>query len=110
VRRIVKSLESPPESRIREGKCKPFACDKPEIQINSEEPAEREPAGDVTKPRRKPKTVHRIPNFQDHSEIKSDPTTFQNQEKQANQHLRTTKVSFLPDQSQEDRIAASSGK
>ncbi|ERE70785.1 nucleolar and spindle-associated protein 1-like isoform 1 [Cricetulus griseus] len=49
---------------------------------------------------------------QDDSEMKgSDPTTLQNQGKQENQDLRTTtKVPSLPDQSQQDGSAASSGK
>ncbi|KAL1785595.1 nucleolar and spindle-associated protein 1 isoform X1 [Sigmodon hispidus] len=89
-----------------------FSSDETEIQINCEEQAETEPVGHVTKTRRKRKAVHEIPHFQDHSEIKrSDPTTLQNQEKQENQDLRTTtEVPFLPDQSQEDGSAASSGK
>lgn len=59
---------------------------------------------------RKYKTGHGIPNSQDHSEVKrSDPTTFQNQEKQENQVLRTTtRVLSLPEQSQGDPSAASS--
>lgn len=50
--------------------------------------------------------------LQDHSAIKrSDPTTLQNQEKQENQDLRTTtQVPSLPDQSQEDGSATSSGR
>ncbi|OBS73326.1 hypothetical protein A6R68_12121, partial [Neotoma lepida] len=89
-----------------------FSCDGTEVEINCEEQAEREPVGHVTKTRRKRKTVHGVPNFQDHSEIKrSDPPTSQNQEKQENQNLKTTtEVPSLPEQSQEDRSAASSGK
>ncbi|XP_052578762.1 nucleolar and spindle-associated protein 1 isoform X1 [Peromyscus californicus insignis] len=89
-----------------------FSCDETEMQINCEEQAERKPVGHVTTTRRKRKTVHGIPNFQDHSEIKrSDRTTLQNQEKQENQDLKTTtKVPSLPNQSQEDGSAASSGE
>ncbi|KAH0514597.1 Nucleolar and spindle-associated protein 1 [Microtus ochrogaster] len=89
-----------------------FSHDETEIQIICEEQAERGPVDHVTKTRRKRKTDHEIPNFQDHSAIKrSDPTTLQNQEKQENQDLRTsTQVSSLPDQSQEDRSATSSGR
>ncbi|XP_021496267.1 nucleolar and spindle-associated protein 1 isoform X1 [Meriones unguiculatus] len=89
-----------------------FSCDETEIQINGEEQTERVTIGHVTKTRkRKRKTVHGIPSFQDHSEIKgSDTDVSQNEENQENQELRaTTKVSFLPDQNQEDRSTASSG-
>ncbi|KAM7327518.1 hypothetical protein ACRRTK_013885 [Alexandromys fortis] len=93
-----------------------FSGDEAEIQISCEEQAEREPVDHVTKTRRKRKTDHEVPNFQnllqDHSAIKrSDPTTLQNQEKQENQDLRTTtQVPSLPDQSQEDGSATSSGR
>ncbi|XP_075817944.1 nucleolar and spindle-associated protein 1 isoform X4 [Microtus pennsylvanicus] len=89
-----------------------FSGDETEIQISCEEQAEREPVDHVTKTRRKRKTDHEVPNFQDHSAIKrSNPTTLQNQEKQENQDLRTTtQVSSLPDQSQEDGSATSSGR
>ncbi|XP_007620461.1 nucleolar and spindle-associated protein 1 isoform X2 [Cricetulus griseus] len=88
------------------------SCDETEILINRKEQAGREPAAHATKTRRKRKTVHGIPDFQDDSEMKgSDPTTLQNQGKQENQDLRTTtKVPSLPDQSQQDGSAASSGK
>ncbi|XP_075817943.1 nucleolar and spindle-associated protein 1 isoform X3 [Microtus pennsylvanicus] len=75
-----------------------FSGDETEIQISCEEQAEREPVDHVTKTRRKRKTDHEVPNFQ-------------NQEKQENQDLRTTtQVSSLPDQSQEDGSATSSGR
>lgn len=42
---------------------------------------------------------------------RSDPTTLQNQENQENEDLRTTtQVPSLPDQSQEDGRATSSGR
>ncbi|XP_057637081.1 nucleolar and spindle-associated protein 1 isoform X1 [Chionomys nivalis] len=89
-----------------------FSGDETRIQISCEEQAEREPVDHVTKTRRKRKTDHEVPNFQDHSAIKrSDPTPLQNQEKQENQDLRTiTQVPSLPDQSQEDGSATSSGR
>ncbi|XP_049990118.1 nucleolar and spindle-associated protein 1 isoform X3 [Alexandromys fortis] len=75
-----------------------FSGDEAEIQISCEEQAEREPVDHVTKTRRKRKTDHEVPNFQ-------------NQEKQENQDLRTTtQVPSLPDQSQEDGSATSSGR
>ncbi|XP_051000392.1 nucleolar and spindle-associated protein 1 [Acomys russatus] len=93
------------------------SCDEAETQVNSEEQADRESVGHVTKTRRrKRKTIHGIPSFQvsrtDHSEIKGDDfTTSQNQENKENQDLRsTTEVPSLPDQSQEDESAVSSGK
>ncbi|XP_045392843.1 nucleolar and spindle-associated protein 1 isoform X2 [Lemur catta] len=67
------------------------SCDETEIQINNQEQGEREPAGHVTKMRRRRKTVHGNPDSQDHSEIKiSEPTEFQNCEKQENQDLSST--------------------
>ncbi|CAO2579307.1 Nucleolar and spindle-associated protein 1 [Lemmus lemmus] len=88
-----------------------FSCDESKIQISCEEQAEGEPVDHVTKTRKKRKTDHEVPNFQDHSAIRSDPTILQNQEKQDKQDLRTTtQVPSLPDQSQEDGSATSSGR
>ncbi|XP_023383540.1 nucleolar and spindle-associated protein 1 isoform X3 [Pteropus vampyrus] len=86
--------------------------DETEIQMSSQEQAERELAGHVTKKRRKRRTVHRIPDSQDHSEIKTrDPTEFRHQEKQENQELRTAAEVPSPlVESQEDANAVCSGK
>uniref|UniRef100_A0A8C9KRW0 Nucleolar and spindle associated protein 1 n=1 Tax=Panthera tigris altaica TaxID=74533 RepID=A0A8C9KRW0_PANTA len=83
-----------------------------EMQISSQEQAERLPVDHVTKMRRRRRTVHRNPDSQDHSEIKiSDPIEFQNQEKQENQKLRTVgEVPSPPDKSQGEENAVSSGK
>ncbi|XP_062945750.1 nucleolar and spindle-associated protein 1 isoform X4 [Cynocephalus volans] len=89
------------------------SCDENEIQISSQEQAERELVSHVTKTRRRHKAVHENPDSQqDYSEIKiSDLTEFQNQEKQENEDLRTTTtVPSLPDESQEDESSVSSGK
>lgn len=95
------------------------SCDETEMHISIQEQAEREPAGHTTKTRGR-RTAHRNPDsemngsvqtenkpppmtkLQEHSEIQtSDPTEFQNQEKQENQALRTaTEVSSPPDESQ----------
>ncbi|XP_012975403.1 nucleolar and spindle-associated protein 1 isoform X1 [Mesocricetus auratus] len=95
-----------------ENQASAFSYDETEIHSNCSEQAGQEPVDHVTKTRRKHKTIHGIPDFQDHSEMKrSDPTILQNQGKQENQDLRTTtKVPSLPDQSQEDGSVASSGK
>lgn len=97
------------------------SCDETEMHISIQEQAEREPAGHTTKTRGR-RTAHRNPDsemngsvqtenkpppmtkLQEHSEIQtSDPTEFQNQEKQENQALRTaTEVSSPPDESQGD--------
>ncbi|XP_054421099.1 nucleolar and spindle-associated protein 1 isoform X2 [Pteronotus mesoamericanus] len=89
------------------------SCDETEIQITSQEQAERESAGCVTKTRRRRRTAHSNPDSrQNHSEIKaSDPTEFQNQEKQENQILRTAaEVPSPPDESQGVENTVSSGK
>ncbi|XP_069317359.1 nucleolar and spindle-associated protein 1 isoform X1 [Eulemur rufifrons] len=86
------------------------SCEETEIQINNQEQGEREPAGHVTKTRRRRKTVHGNPDSQqDHSEIKiSDPTEFQNCEKQENQDLSSTPSPS--DESQGAENSVSSGK
>ncbi|XP_054523361.1 nucleolar and spindle-associated protein 1 isoform X4 [Pan troglodytes] len=88
------------------------SCDETEIQISNQEEAERQPLGHVTKTRRRCKTVRVDPDSQNHSEIKiSNPTEFQNHEKQESQDLRaTTKVPSPPDEHQEAENAVSSGK
>ncbi|XP_063508206.1 nucleolar and spindle-associated protein 1 isoform X2 [Pongo pygmaeus] len=89
------------------------SCDETEIQISNQEQAEREPLGHVTKTRRRCKTVHVDPDSQqNHSEIKiSNPTEFQNHEKQESQDLRATaKVPSPPDERQGAENAVSSGK
>ncbi|PNJ16150.1 nucleolar and spindle-associated protein 1 isoform X4 [Pongo pygmaeus] len=88
------------------------SCDETEIQISNQEQAEREPLGHVTKTRRRCKTVHVDPDSQqNHSEIKiSNPTEFQNHEKQESQDLRATaKVPSPPDERQGAENAVSSG-
>ncbi|XP_059861010.1 nucleolar and spindle-associated protein 1 isoform X4 [Delphinus delphis] len=87
------------------------SCDEIEVQLSSQEQAEREPVGHVTKTRRRRRTVYRSPDSQDHSEIKvCDPTEFQNQEKHENQALRTiVEAPSLPNKSQ-DENAVPSGK
>uniref|UniRef100_G3R9L7 Nucleolar and spindle associated protein 1 n=1 Tax=Gorilla gorilla gorilla TaxID=9595 RepID=G3R9L7_GORGO len=88
------------------------SCDETEIQISNQEEAEREPLGHVTKTRRRCKTVRVDPDSQqNHSEIKiSNPTEFQNHEKQESQDLRATaKVPSPPDKHQEAENAVSSG-
>ncbi|EAW92485.1 nucleolar and spindle associated protein 1 [Homo sapiens] len=87
------------------------SCDETEIQISNQEEAERQPLGHVTKTRRRCKTVRVDPDSQNHSEIKiSNPTEFQNHEKQESQDLRATaKVPSPPDEHQEAENAVSSG-
>ncbi|XP_059513544.1 nucleolar and spindle-associated protein 1 [Myotis daubentonii] len=88
------------------------SCDETELQISSQKQAEWEPAGHVTKKRRRRRTVHSNPDSQqDHSEIKaSDPTEFQNQEKQENQALTpVAEVPSPPDERQGNENAVSSG-
>lgn len=72
--------------------------DEAEMQISSQDQPEREPVVHVTKTRRRCRTLHRNPDFQQyHSEIKiSDHTEFKNQEKQENQDLRTDAEIPLP--------------
>ncbi|XP_012584111.1 PREDICTED: nucleolar and spindle-associated protein 1 [Condylura cristata] len=87
------------------------SCD--ETDVSSQNQAEREPAGHVTKTRRRRRTVHRNPDSQTHhSEIKiSEPTDFDSQKKQESQDLRTaTEVPFPSDSCQRDEYAVSSGK
>ncbi|XP_045305936.1 nucleolar and spindle-associated protein 1 isoform X4 [Leopardus geoffroyi] len=75
-----------------------FSCDEAEMQISSQEQAERLPVDHVTKMRRRRRTVHRNPDSQ-------------NQEKQENQKLRTVgEVPSPPDESQGEENAVSSGK
>ncbi|XP_050655491.1 nucleolar and spindle-associated protein 1 isoform X5 [Macaca thibetana thibetana] len=88
------------------------SCDETEIQISNQEQAEREPTGHVTKTRRRRRTVRVDPDSQqNHSEIKiSNPTEFQNHEKQENQDLRAiANVPSPPDEHQEAENAVSSG-
>ncbi|XP_040348268.1 nucleolar and spindle-associated protein 1 isoform X4 [Herpailurus yagouaroundi] len=74
------------------------SCDEAEMQISSQEQAERLPVDHVTKMRRRRRTVHRNPDSQ-------------NQEKQENQKLRTVgEVASPPDENQEEENAVSSGK
>ncbi|XP_060474879.1 nucleolar and spindle-associated protein 1 isoform X4 [Panthera onca] len=74
------------------------SCDEAEMQISSQEQAERLPVDHVTKMRRRRRTVHRNPDSQ-------------NQEKQENQKLRTVgEVPSPPDKSQGEENAVSSGK
>ncbi|XP_042798291.1 nucleolar and spindle-associated protein 1 isoform X4 [Panthera leo] len=74
------------------------SCDEAEMQISSQEQAERLPVDHVTKMRRRHRTVHRNPDSQ-------------NQEKQENQKLRTVgEVPSPPDESQGEENAVSSGK
>nr|XP_019581011.1 PREDICTED: nucleolar and spindle-associated protein 1 [Rhinolophus sinicus] len=95
------------------------SCDETEMHVSSQEQAEGEPAGHVTKMRRR-KTVHRNPDsqmngsvqtenepppvskLQEHSEVQtSDPAEFQNQEMWENQGLKTVaEVPSPPDESQ----------
>ncbi|XP_063495205.1 nucleolar and spindle-associated protein 1 isoform X27 [Symphalangus syndactylus] len=87
------------------------SCDETEIQISNQEQAEREPIGHVTKTRRRCKTVRVDPDSQNRSEIKiSNPTEFQNHEKQEIQDLRATaKVPSPLDERQGAENAVSSG-
>lgn len=97
-----------------------FSTDETEIHVSSEEQAETESGGHVTKTRRrrrkKHKTIHGIPTsqtlLQDHLEMKgTDSSNFQNQENQENQDPRdTAEVPSLPEQRPEDGNAASSGE
>lgn len=74
------------------------SCDKTETQISHQEQAEREPVGHVTKMRRRYRTVHRTPDYQD-------------EEKQENQDLRTAvEVLSSPEKSQGDENVVSLGK
>uniref|UniRef100_A0A2K5PCD2 Nucleolar and spindle-associated protein 1 n=1 Tax=Cebus imitator TaxID=2715852 RepID=A0A2K5PCD2_CEBIM len=73
------------------------SCDETEIQISSQEEAEREPIGHATKTRRRHKTVRH-------------PTEFQNHEKQESQDLRATAKVSSPDEHQGAENAISSGK
>ncbi|KAL4678717.1 hypothetical protein H8957_007782 [Semnopithecus entellus] len=88
------------------------SCDETEIQMSNQEQAEREPTSHVTKTRRRCRTVRVDPDSQqNHSEIKiSNPTEFQNHEKQENQDLRATaNVPSPPDEHQGAENAVSSG-
>uniref|UniRef100_A0A2K5PG82 Nucleolar and spindle-associated protein 1 n=1 Tax=Cebus imitator TaxID=2715852 RepID=A0A2K5PG82_CEBIM len=82
-----------------------------EIQISSQEQAEREPTGHVTKTRRRHKTVRVDPDSQqDHSEIKiSDPTEFQNHEKQESQDFSAIARVYSAVEHQGAKNAVSSG-
>ncbi|XP_046931247.1 nucleolar and spindle-associated protein 1 isoform X4 [Lynx rufus] len=74
------------------------SCDEAEMQVSSQEQAERLPVDHVTKMRRRRRTVHRNPDSQ-------------SQEKQENQKLRTVgEVPSPPDESQGEENAVSSGK
>ncbi|XP_014712836.2 nucleolar and spindle-associated protein 1 isoform X1 [Equus asinus] len=89
------------------------SSDETKMQISSQEQAEKEPVGHVTKTRRRRGTVHRNPDSQqDHSEIKvSGPTELQNPDEQENQAARpAAEVPSPPDESQGDKNAASSGR
>uniref|UniRef100_A0A2K5RYS3 Nucleolar and spindle associated protein 1 n=1 Tax=Cebus imitator TaxID=2715852 RepID=A0A2K5RYS3_CEBIM len=88
------------------------SCHETEIQISSQEQAEREPTGHVTKTRRRHKTVRVDPDSQqDHSEIKNnDPTEFQNHEKQESQDFSAIARVYSADEHQGAKNAVSSGK
>ncbi|XP_034351107.1 nucleolar and spindle-associated protein 1 isoform X1 [Arvicanthis niloticus] len=106
--------ETRKENKIQdENQSSAFSCDETEIQVSSEEQAEMESGGQVTKTRRKKhKTIHGIPTSQDHLEMKgSDSNNFQNQENQENQdYIGTTEVPSVTEQRPEDGKAASSGE
>ncbi|XP_069861940.1 nucleolar and spindle-associated protein 1 isoform X2 [Dipodomys merriami] len=87
-----------------------FFCDETETQMCSQDQAGKEPVVHVTKrKRRRHKRGHGKPDSQDHSKIQiSDPTTFQNEEKQ--DPKTTAEVSSLPDQSQGDGNMVSVGQ
>nr|XP_024651977.1 nucleolar and spindle-associated protein 1 [Macaca nemestrina] len=98
------------------------SCDETEIQISNQEQAEREPTGHVNLaisifllmcPIISYSQIYILMTFdkQNHSEIKiSNPTEFQNHEKQENQDLRATaNVPSPPDEHQGAENAVSSG-
>ncbi|KAM8783946.1 nucleolar and spindle-associated protein 1 [Rhynchonycteris naso] len=88
------------------------SCDETKMQTSNQKLAEREPAGCVTKTRRRHRAAHRNPDFQQgHLEIKtSDLTEFQNQEKQENQTLGTTAGVPPPNENQGGENAVFSGR
>ncbi|XP_014712842.2 nucleolar and spindle-associated protein 1 isoform X10 [Equus asinus] len=74
------------------------SSDETKMQISSQEQAEKEPVGHVTKTRRRRGTVHRNPDSQ-------------NPDEQENQAARpAAEVPSPPDESQGDKNAASSGR
>ncbi|XP_008538079.1 nucleolar and spindle-associated protein 1 isoform X6 [Equus przewalskii] len=74
------------------------SSDETKMQISSQEQAEKEPVGHVTKTRRRRGTVHRNPDSQ-------------NPDEQGNQAARpAAEVPSPPDESQGDKNAASSGR
>ncbi|XP_008267399.2 nucleolar and spindle-associated protein 1 isoform X3 [Oryctolagus cuniculus] len=95
-----------------EGQTSASSCGKPEIEICGEEQAAREPAGQVTKRRRRRKTAHGNPDpQQDLSEITiSESTEFQSQEEQEDQIPGTTaEAPPAPRERQGEETAVSSG-
>ncbi|XP_053784966.1 nucleolar and spindle-associated protein 1 isoform X2 [Desmodus rotundus] len=134
--KLLKSLKAHLKQQARkenenqdESQTSASSCDETEMQMTSREDAERQPAGHVTKTRRRHRTIDSSPDSQvnghvqteqkpqpvpelDHSEIKtSDPTEFQNQEKQDTQILRTAaEVPSPADGSKGVENTVSSGK
>nr|XP_051678027.1 nucleolar and spindle-associated protein 1 isoform X8 [Oryctolagus cuniculus] len=95
-----------------EGQTSASSRGKPEIEICGEEQAAREPAGQVTKRRRRRKTAHGNPDpQQDLSEITvSESTEFQSQEEQEDQIPGTTaEAPPAPRERQGEETAVSSG-
>ncbi|XP_048187776.1 nucleolar and spindle-associated protein 1 isoform X3 [Perognathus longimembris pacificus] len=107
-------LEARKESNSQDEKeSAAFFCDETETPTSSQEQAGKEPVVHVTKRRRRRhKRGHGKPNSQDHSEIKiSDPTTFQNGEKQEDQDPKTpAEIPSQPDQGQGDGNMVSTGQ
>lgn len=103
------------------------SCGETEVYISSQKQAERKLAVHVTRTRSRHRAIHRnldsqmsasvqtenkpspVPKL-DHSEVKSDHIESQTQEKQENQILRTVGIPSLPDESQGDENAGSSGR
>nr|XP_045013084.1 nucleolar and spindle-associated protein 1 isoform X2 [Jaculus jaculus] len=92
--------EANKNSNLDENQTCAFSCEVTEMQVSSQEQAEREPVGQVVKARRSRKTVHRNPKTQPNGSVQAEEKT---QEKQK-------EVPSLSDQSQEDEKAFSSGK
>ncbi|XP_037690202.1 nucleolar and spindle-associated protein 1 isoform X2 [Choloepus didactylus] len=86
------------------------SCDETEMQITIQDQTERKTVDHTGKTRKRRKTFHGHPDSKDHSEMKiSDPTTFQNQEQEENQNLKTV-AEAPPDESQGDENGVSKKK
>ncbi|XP_054989685.1 nucleolar and spindle-associated protein 1 isoform X1 [Sorex araneus] len=116
--KLLKALRAHLEQETRKGKKSQDESQTPavsweemQVQIGAQEQAEREPAGHITKTKRRRRTLHSRPDPQDLSETKtSDPTACQNPEEPGDLGLSAAVKTPPRNQTNRDESAMASGK